>query len=645
MNRENRQQHRSTWWRVVIFAGVVAVFFYTLLSATMPKYTGASTPEEIANADLSREYLCLNEATAQTYPGRLYEPADFVGRTPDAGDPDAKYRTCRIVLPLKTGITYGISGQTATYAQRVYVNGELLSSVGTISDHPEDFVPKTDLYTIYFTPQSDETEIVVQHAWFNHAHGAFHKIYLAQQQVITRVDRSQTICDGVIVGSLLAMAVFFFGMFWFNLSNRGMLWFSLSSLCAAVNYLIYESKQIMVFFPNLNWYVGHKIELLTNIYYFLFIAMFAFATLKEHPPKWLCVFSFSAAGVLTLYYVIAPSTFYSYYTVPIGGFVMVCELIASIVLLRSSIRKARFRRADELFVSLAPVLTLLVYLIEGTTYFSHVFYLRAYLMILLAFCYALALTIGHTRTERSLSQAQLRELEIAEENAMLEKMNRLKSDFMRNLAHEMKTPLTVMSGYAQLTERQIQKNSVNEETTGNLETIAKEAGRLADMVTQLLDVTYQRAGEKSVAVLAPAELLEDAAAVCRPILVKNKNRMETLCQTKRSVTANKEALLQVLINLCINSNKHTTGGVVSVSAADAADGAVAFSVRDSGSGICAEDLPYIFERGYSKDGGNGLGLTICREIIESAGGKISVEKTGAEGTTIRFTVPAAKEEL
>lgn len=640
-----KQHKRSKWWRGIIFACVLTVFFYILFNATMPKYNGGSTPEQIASADLSREYICLSDSAAEIYSGRLYEPEDFQDGTPAAGDAAAKVRTCRIVLPLKAGVTYGIYGQTATYAQRVYVNGELLSEVGTVSDNPDGFVPKTDLYTVYFTPQSDETEIIVQHAWFNHAHGAFHKIYLAQQQVITAMERSQTICDGLIVGSLLAMAIFFFGMFWFNLSNRGMLWFSLSSLCAAVNYLIYESKQIMVFFPNLNWYVGHKIELLTNIYYFLFIALFAYATLKERPPKRLGAFMLTAVGVLTVYYIITPSTVYSRFTVPIGAFVMLCGLVVSVSLLKASVKKHRLREADELFVSLSPLLTLFVYLIEGTTYFSHIFYLRAYLMILLAFCYALALTIGHTRTERSLSQAQRRELEIAEENAVLEKMNRLKNDFMRNLAHEMKTPLTVMSGYAQLTERQIKKDSVNEETTQNLETIAKEAGRLSDMVTQLLDVTYQRAEEKGVAALAPDELLVDAAAVCRPILLKNNNQMVLNCQAKRKIFANKEALLQVLINLAINSNKHTSNGVVSVSAADDGSDAVAFTVCDNGSGISAEDLPHIFERGYSKDGGDGLGLTICREIIESAGGAISVEKTGVEGTSIRFTVPAQKEDI
>ena len=629
---------------MVLFVGVVTAFFYLLIVATMPKYTTPSTPEELAAADLSAEYICLAPANTEVYPGRLYTSGDFAAGTVSAGDANAKYETCRVVLPLTAGVTYGITGQTATYAQRVFVNGQLLHEVGSVSSNSVvDFAPETDFYTIYFTPQSDETEIIVQHAWFNHAHGAFQKIYLAQQQVITRTNRAQTLCDGLVTGTLLAMTIFFLGMFLFASANRGMLWFSLSCLCAAANYLIYESKQIMTFFPHLNWYVGHKIELLTNIYYFLFVVLFAFSALKLRPGKRLAVSACSVIGILTLFYLIAPSTLYTRYIVLSGAIMLVLELLIAADLLYLSIRAGTTKQPDLLFVSLSPLLTAAVYLIEGVTYFSHILYLRAYLMILLAFCNALVLTIGHARTERSLSEAQQRELAVAEENTMLEKMNRLRGDFMRNIAHEMKTPLTVMSGYAQLTARQIQKNAVNEETAANLDTIAREAGRLSDMVTQLLDVTYHNAGGKS-SVFTPGELLEAAAAVCRPILLKNQNRLEILCRTQRPITADKESLLQVLINLCINSNKHTSGGTVIICADDAKDGGTAFAVHDTGSGIAAEDLPHIFERGYSRDGGNGLGLTICRDIIEAAGGGIAVERTGSEGTTIRFTVPTGKEK-
>ena len=636
-------EKRSVLRRMVLFAGVVTAFFYLLIVATMPKYTAPSSAEEIAAADLATEYICLAASNAEIYPGRLYTSGDFAAGTVSAGDAGAKYETCRIVLPLEAGVTYGITGQTATYAQRVYVNGALLHETGSISDSGLGFTPETDFYTVYFTPEGGETEIIVQHAWFNHAHGAFHKIYLAQQQVITRTNRAQTLCDGVVTGTLLAMTIFFLGMFLFALANRGMLWFSLSCLCAAANYLIYESKQVMTFFPHMNWYVGHKIELLTNIYYFLFVVLFALSALKLRPGKRMTIGAGAVLGALTLFYLIAPSTVYTRYTVPIGAGMLALEAFTAVYLLRRSIRAGKTRQPDTLFVSLSPLLTAAVGLVEGVTYFSHIFYLRAYLMILLAFCNALVLTIGHARTERSLDEAQRREMATAEENAMLEKMNRLRGDFMRNIAHEMKTPLTVMSGYAQLTERQIQKDAVNEETAANLDTIAREAGRLADMVTQLLDVTYHGAeGESSV--FSSSSLLEDTAAVCRPVLLKNRNRLETVCRTQRPITANKESLLQVLINLCINSNKHTADGLVSVCAEDAGDEGVAFTVRDTGSGIAAEDLPYIFQRGYSRDGGNGLGLTICRDIIEAAGGSIAVAETGSTGTAIRFTIPAGEEE-
>ena len=634
--------HKGALRRMGAFVCMVTAFFYLLVAATMPKYTAPSTAEEIAAADLSTEYICLATSNAEVYPGQLYTSEDFAAGAVGAGSADAKFETCRVVLSLTPGVTYGITGQTATYAQRVYVNGVLLHEIGSVSDRAAEFTPKTDFYTVYFTPQSGETEIIVQHAWFNHASGAFHKIYLAEQQVITRTNRTQTLCDGLVTGTLLAMAIFFLGMFLYAPAQRGMLWFSLSCLCAALNYLIYESKQIMTFFPDFNWYVGHKVELLTNIYYFLVVVLFALSVLKLRPGKRPAAGAGAVFGALTVFYVLAPSTFYTRYTVPIGAVMLLLELLTAAGLLRLSIRTGKAKQPDLLFVSLSPLLTAAVYLIEGVTYFSHIFYLRAYLMILLAFCNALVLTLGHARTERSLSEAQRRELEIAEENAMLEKMNRLRSDFMRNIAHEMKTPLTVMSGYAQLTERQIQKDAVNEETAANLDTIAREAGRLADMVTQLLDVTYHGA-EGKTSVFTPAELLEDAAAVCRPILLKNQNRLELSCLTRRPITANKESLLQVLINLCINSNKHTTDGAVTLCARDAADNAVAFTVRDTGGGIAEEDLPHIFERGYSRDGGNGLGLTICRDIIEAAGGSIAVEHTGSAGTAIRFTVPAGKE--
>ena len=198
------------------------------------------------------------------------------------------------------------------------MNGELLSEVGRVSENAADFVPKTDNYTVYFRPDSDTAEIIVQNAWFNHVSGALQKISLGEQNVISASERARTMCDGLTVGVMLAMAIFFFGMFLFYSKQRGLLWFSLSSFCAAVHYLIYESKQIAVLFPKLDWYVGHKIEYITNFSYFVFIAMFACAILRLRFPKPLRIFSFALYGAVSLYYIVSPSTFYTRYIVPVS---------------------------------------------------------------------------------------------------------------------------------------------------------------------------------------------------------------------------------------------------------------------------------------------------------------------------------------
>lgn len=133
--------------------------------------------------------------------------------------------------------------------------------------------------------------------------------------------------------------------------------------------------------------------------------------------------------------------------------------------------------------------------------------------------------------------------------------------------------------------------------------------------------------------------------ICRPILQKNGNVLEISCSAEGMLAVSKEALLQVITNLCINSNKHTATGTVAIDARDDAKRErVIFTVADNGSGISPDDIPHIFERGFSKDGSTGLGLTICRDIIESAGGAIAVDEACADapGATIRFTVPAAE---
>ena len=641
----NMRRSAKTAFVCVLFIIIVSLFFYLLTAGTMPKYVDIMSAEEIAATDLSKECACIGTSSGEYYKGRLYTPADFVTGDISQGNNDDKYATFRIVLPLDKGVTYGMSGESATYAQRVYINGVLVNEIGTVCDNARDFIPTADKYTVYFTPQTDTTEIIIQHAWFNHRTGAVHKLSLATAPIIAANDRAQTICEGLIAGTLLAMAIFFFGMFLLGNSRYSMLWFSLSCLAAALHYLIYESKQIGVLFSYLDWYTEHKLEYITNILYFVFMLLYAFAALGLRPHKHFVVTSICSAGAILLFYIFAPSTVYTHFTVVAGAVMAVYLILSSVYICVTAVKHRLMGYIDSIIVCSTVVLTTVVYLIEGLTYFTKIFYIRSYATILFVFCNAVMLTINLSRTERRLDESKQRESQVTHMNETLEKLDRLKTDFMHNIAHEMKTPLTVMSGYAQLTEKQIEKNVVNDETLSNLETISSEAQRLSDMVTKLLSVSHNEVTAMELSRFAAKDVLSDAAAVCRPILAKHGNRLVTRVDNCPDIIANREMLLQVLINLAVNSGKHTENGTVTFSAERSADGDnfAVFTVSDTGTGISREALAHLFDKGYSTDGGNGLGLYICRDIIESTGGEITADSS-ENGAVFRFTVPCGKED-
>ena len=239
-------------------------------------------------------------------------------------------------------------------------------------------------------------------------------------------------------------------------------------------------------------------------------------------------------------------------------------------------------------------------------------------------------------------QIQEREAALIESRSrgeMLERMNRLNMDFLHKVAHELKTPLTVISGYAQLTGMQLAAHHISDETPGNLKTIQQEAQRLADMVTRLMEYSYGRKSELSFGRVIVSELLENVDAIAAPMCLKNGNTVKIAADSCADVHGNFEMLLQIFINLIVNANKNTQNGTITIRASDRErDGLVLFWVEDTGSGISPEDLPHIFEQGFSASGSSGLGLTICREAVEAHGGELWVERTGPEGTVFAFTV-------
>lgn len=214
--------------------------------------------------------------------------------------------------------------------------------------------------------------------------------------------------------------------------------------------------------------------------------------------------------------------------------------------------------------------------------------------------------------------------------------------FLADVSHELRTPLTVIRGNVDLMRRM---RSIDEES---LASIDEESKRLTRMVGDLLLLTQAEQGRLTLN-LTPVELdslLLEAFGEMR-VLAGSRVKVKLTDIDQVLVEGDRDRLKQVLINLISNAIQYTPAeGEVTLSL-DKADGQARFTVRDTGPGIPAADLPHIFERFYraekartrSGDSGFGLGLSIVHWIVTRHGGRIEVQSQEGKGTVFTVFLP------
>ncbi|MEW6241194.1 MAG: HAMP domain-containing sensor histidine kinase [Chloroflexota bacterium] len=240
-------------------------------------------------------------------------------------------------------------------------------------------------------------------------------------------------------------------------------------------------------------------------------------------------------------------------------------------------------------------------------------------------------------------------------NAMMVRVQssqRSQREFVANVSHELKTPLTSVQGFAQ---------AILDGTAGSpderqraAEVIYNEAGRMHRMVLDLLDLARLEAGtaDLKMGAVDMTVLLNGIAEKFAPLAQRAGIRLEVQASGLPRMTGDGDRLAQVFTNLVDNALKFTPPGGLVTLQARLAEGQMECLVSDSGKGISAEALPLIFDRFYQADasraradrGGAGLGLAIVREIIQAHGGRISVRSQVGRGTVFTVRLPLAQPD-
>jgi signal transduction histidine kinase len=257
--------------------------------------------------------------------------------------------------------------------------------------------------------------------------------------------------------------------------------------------------------------------------------------------------------------------------------------------------------------------------------------------------------------------------------ATAEAASATKSQFLANVSHELRTPLTSVVGFTKIVRKRLDDivlpalaasasaagsppdpklDRAVRQIGENLAIMVAEGDRLTAMINDVLDLEKIEAGRMEFRrePVRIEEVVDQAtAAVAALFETTGLDLRREIAADLPVVTGDHHRLIQVVINLLSNAVKFTPSGSVSVGASRAASGGVVVSIADTGTGIPPEDQERVFEQ-FAQSGdtltdkprGTGLGLPICREIVEAHGGHLWLESAVGVGSTFSFSLPAAE---
>jgi len=229
----------------------------------------------------------------------------------------------------------------------------------------------------------------------------------------------------------------------------------------------------------------------------------------------------------------------------------------------------------------------------------------------------------------------------------LRKLERVRRDFVANVSHEFKTPLTAIQGFAETLLAGAMDDP--QHRVRFLQIILEHSRRLARLTDDLLELSKMDADRLALEVdrLSASQLVQSCVETTQRVANEKHLRFSiNLPQCLPDVAADRRRIAEVLQNLLDNAIQYTPAGGEIVVSASAGGQEVTFTVSDTGIGIPQVDQPRIFERFYRVDvarsrevGGTGLGLSIAKHLVEAHGGRIWVESEVGRGSQFHFTVP------
>jgi signal transduction histidine kinase len=604
----------------------------------------------------------LDKTVIRLVPGKLYYPGAYL--TPenvDTAAPEsveryaelpADYLSQRFVLTLPENnavysLTFTLSGR---HAMRIYVNGSLTAKTGEPGTTKQTTEVWENNISFNASAVNGKMEIILHSAQFYHAKRGASLAGLSLSKGRTTSDpfAFNRIKGMAVAGALLCAAVLLLGIYLLLSHTRVTLYFALA--CVVMSLRECLQSQAWTYFP-ISGKLSFMLEYLSVVLLTVFLSLYLEQYAKSRFLRGVQYTAIAGSCVYGICILFGDSIFYTSVLVYYQILLVLC-IVPGIAGLFWNMRCPAKEQAAAIYGIAVFFLAALSDILMYSDIFGDGPNVPISEMAMLIFVLAQTVSL-FLMNNRLLAEARQAEEKLETEKNALETLNRMKTEFLGNVSHELKTPLTVMSGYAQTTKLLAQQPGMldDAEVSRRMTLISSEAERLSLMVGQILDVTRMEEGRM---VLEPVrcyvdEIIHTAVETHYPILNKNQNRLDIRIESEiPAVHADPVRISQVIVNLISNAVRFTANGLITVSARREGPN-IAVCVEDTGTGINPQQLPRIFERyspkkksGGSQDTGTGLGLFICKHIVEQHGGAIWIKSEEGRGTSVFFTLPCNK---
>ncbi len=627
---------------ILFFLLVMLCFIFLGIEAVPRNYIHQESgdgPLDGADVDFEKDIVMIYPDRFTHYPEQLLAPDE-------AGVPGEKtvapYGTYRLSLLLQEDAVYAMSQTANDMALLTMADGQVLGKWGTVGASVEESRARGGALVTSFSPDTGEAELSYQYSGFIRRYKP-PSIYLGSVEQIAAQQQRMILRDMLFVVCFFTAGLLFLGMFLFFGRRSQYLYFSLFCLCLMTEKLVTGILPLTVLLL-LSGAAVARIEYLAVLYVLVFLALYANATFRGVFHRWakyliLIGFALYTACVLLLH----PYTF-----TEMRDGLLTFRWVVLLYGVGMLLWKVRKPQTDQGLALLGILLFAGVNLAEKTVFrwilpyrFGNGF-LTSCISVGVIFLFMIALSLAARRAEQALEETRLREQTLREENRMLDRLNAMKTEFFTNVSHEMKTPLTVMSVNAQVSKAMVESGVDREMIYANLDVVTAETMRLSRMVNDMLELGNLQEGRAERLSLSP--LLAKTAAVCEALVNKRGNRLRlSVPETLPPVEGSADRLIQVVVNLLSNAAIHTKDGLIELEAR-VQENEITVHVADTGTGVEEDLLPFVFERHVrGARGGSGLGLPICKEIIEQHGGAITLENRQDGGCIVRFTLPIAND--